>query len=225
MTRKPSLDIDDTPARISKASDALKGGDYDEIPRSSPAVPISLKRGSLAPRRQRFQVSVGDPALIRERLETFATAFLADPTPGLVFEYGRLVLANDAARGLLRIATADEFLQRLKTSLNRGGLEPDLTLRTRSGVYAPALQLVRPRGGHPTVICLLIRQRRVDPAFESLTKRELAVVMLLVKGLTNAEIAGELGISVETVRKHVSRALEKTGAKTRAGLVGRALRR
>ena len=49
--------------------------------------------------------------------------------------------------------------------------------------------------------------------------------MLLVKGLTNAEIAGELGISVETVRKHVSKALEKTETKTRAGLVGRALGR
>jgi len=44
-----------------------------------------------------------------------------------------------------------------------------------------------------------------------------------VKGLTNGQIAVELGISVETVRKHVSRAFEKTGAKTRAGLVGRAL--
>jgi DNA-binding NarL/FixJ family response regulator len=84
---------------------------------------------------------------------------------------------------------------------------------------------MRTRWGHPTVICFLIRQRRVDPAFESLTERELGVVMLLVKGLTNAEMAGELGISVETVRKHVSNALEKTETKTRAGLVGRALAR
>jgi DNA-binding NarL/FixJ family response regulator len=152
-------------------------------------------------------------------------AFLADPTPGLIFEYGRLVLANNAARGLLGIAAADEFLKRLKTSLNRGSLEPDLRLQTKSGVYAPVLQPARTRGGHPTVICFLIRQRKVDPAFESLTERELGVVMLLVKGLTNAEIADELGISVETARKHVSNALEKTETKTRAGLVGRALAR
>jgi hypothetical protein len=39
------------------------------------------------------------------------------------------------------------------------------------------------------------------------------------------QVAGELSISVETVRKHVSNALEKTGTKTRAGLVGRAPRR
>lgn len=74
-------------------------------------------------------------------------------------------------------------------------------------------------------ICFLIKQRSVDPAFEPLSERELGVVRLLVKGLTNRQIADELCISIRTVRKHVSHALEKTGAKTRAGLVGRALGR
>jgi DNA-binding CsgD family transcriptional regulator len=58
-----------------------------------------------------------------------------------------------------------------------------------------------------------------------LSDRELDVVRLLVKGLTNQEIADELSISIETVRKHVSKALEKTGTKTRAGLVAKALSR
>lgn len=179
----------------------------------------------LVPGPNRFRVSDCVPALRTERLESLAAAFLADPTPGLIFEYGRLVLANDAARKLLGIAAANEFLARLQTSLDRGSLEPGLRLQTKSGVFAPALQPARTRGGNPTVICFLIRQRRVDPAFESLSARERSVVTLLVKGLTNAEIAGELGISVETARKHVSNALEKTETKTRAGLVGRALGR
>jgi DNA-binding CsgD family transcriptional regulator len=55
--------------------------------------------------------------------------------------------------------------------------------------------------------------------------RRLEVVRLLVKGFTNQQIADGLGISIETVRKHVSKALEKTGTKTRAGLVARALGR
>lgn len=186
---------------------------------------IPLTRGGLEPRWHRFRASDGAPALIKERLESLAAAFLADPTPGLIFEYGRLVLANDAARRLLGIAAADEFLGRLKTSLNRGGLEPEISLQTRHGVYLPALQPARTRGRNPTVVCFLIRQRRADPALESLTERELGVVMLLVKGLKNSEIAGELGISIETVRKHVSKALEKTETRTRAGLVGRALGR
>jgi DNA-binding NarL/FixJ family response regulator len=166
-----------------------------------------------------------DPALRRERVEVLSAAFLAVPTPGFLFERGRLVLANDAARRLLGSTASDGFLDRLEASLERGGSQPELRLQARSGTYEPALLHSRARGLQRTVICLLIRQRRADPAFESLTGRERGVVMLLVKGLTNGEIGCELGISVETVRKHVSSALEKTGAKTRAGLVGRALGR
>lgn len=169
--------------------------------------------------------SEGTPARLKERLETFLAAFLSDPKPGLVFEYGRLVLANDAARELLGTAVTDEFLGRLKTSLNRGSLEPELTLRTRSGIYVPALQPARTPGGHPTVICFLFKQRGLTAAFESLSERELRVLMLLVKGFTNGQIAKELGISIETVRTHISHALGKTGLRTRAGLVGRALGR
>jgi len=193
--------------------------------RVSAAGSIQLIPHELVPSRYRFRASACPQGLREERLETLTAAFLVDPTPGLIFEYGRLVLANNAARKLLGFAAADEFLERLKTSLTRDGLEPSLGLHTRSGVYAPELQPARIRAGHPTVICFLIRQRKVDPAFESLTERQRSVVMLLVKGLTNAEIAGELRISVETVRKHVSKALEKTEARTRAGLVGRALGR
>jgi DNA-binding NarL/FixJ family response regulator len=165
------------------------------------------------------------PARLKKRLEAFLAAFLADAKPGLVFESGRLVLANEAARGLLGTAVADEFLERLETSLMRGSLEPDLTLQTQSGIYVPALQPTRSLARHPTVICFLFKQRGLTAAFESLSERELRVLMLLVKGFTNGQIAKELGISVETVRTHISHALGKTGLRTRAGLVGRALGR
>lgn len=186
---------------------------------------MPIKGNGLAIRGLRFRASGCPPGLRKERLETLAAAFLADPTPGLIFEYGRLVLANDAARRLLRTPSADDFLERLKVSLDSGGLEPGLRLQTRSGAYVPEFQPARARGRHPTVVCFLLRQRGVEPALESLTAREIGVVTLLVKGLTNADIANELGISVETVRKHVSSALEKTGSRTRAGLVGRAVGR
>jgi len=48
------------------------------------------------------------------------------------------------------------------------------------------------------------------------------VLALLVKGLTNREIAEELGVSTETVKKHISQALSKTGSKTRTALDTRA---
>ena len=75
------------------------------------------------------------------------------------------------------------------------------------------------------MICFLVRQCTVDPAFACLSERQRSVVRLLAKGLSNRQIADELHISIETVRTHVAHALERTGTKTRAGLVGRALGR
>lgn len=196
--------------------------------RPPPDAPIPLASDELASRSQCPRVSNGAPALVKERLDAFAAAFLSDPRPGLVFEYDRLVLANDAARGLLGAAPSaaiDEFLARLKTSLNRGGREPDLRLQTGSGVYAAVLQPPKTRRGHSTVICFLVHQCTVDPAFACLSERQRCVVQLLAKGLSNRQIAEELRISIETVRTHVAHALERTGAKTRAGLVGRVLER
>jgi DNA-binding CsgD family transcriptional regulator len=197
-------------------------------PRPSFDASTPLEKRGLAPRRHHLRVSNGAPALVKERLETFAAAFLSDPRPGLVFEYDRLVFANDAARGLLGAAptaSTDEFLACLKASLNRGSLEPGLGLQTQSGVYTPVLQPPMTRRGHSTVICFLVSQRTVDPAFACLSERQRIVVRLLAKGLSNRQIADELGISIETVRTHVAHALERTGAKTRTGLVGRVLER
>jgi predicted ATPase/DNA-binding CsgD family transcriptional regulator len=51
---------------------------------------------------------------------------------------------------------------------------------------------------------------------EAITPRELAVLQLLVRDLTNAEIADELYISVRTVESHVANILSKLGVTSRA---------
>lgn len=48
-----------------------------------------------------------------------------------------------------------------------------------------------------------------------LTPRELDVLSLIAKSQTNYEIANELGISVKTVKTHVSHILDKLGASDR----------
>ena len=56
-------------------------------------------------------------------------------------------------------------------------------------------------------------------ALAELTAREVEIVALAGRGLSNQEIAAELVISPATARTHVSRAMVKLGARDRAQLV------
>lgn len=56
-----------------------------------------------------------------------------------------------------------------------------------------------------------------------LSERELEIISLVAKGLTNQEIAGALTISKRTVDNHVSNIFTKTGAKNRVALLNWAM--
>ena len=57
-----------------------------------------------------------------------------------------------------------------------------------------------------------------------LTSREIEVVQLLVRGQSNAEIAAQLGIQLQTVKNLLSALYAKLGVSTRLQLVLLALR-
>jgi LuxR family maltose regulon positive regulatory protein len=60
-------------------------------------------------------------------------------------------------------------------------------------------------------------QDLIDP----LTNRELEVLALLAAGKSNHAIAGDLVVSLDTVKKHVSHVLGKLGAGNRTEAVAR----
>lgn len=59
---------------------------------------------------------------------------------------------------------------------------------------------------------------------EKLTPQEDKVKELMVKGLSNAEIASMLSVSINTVKTHVSRVLRKKGVKNRIQLISNQLK-
>jgi DNA-binding CsgD family transcriptional regulator len=66
---------------------------------------------------------------------------------------------------------------------------------------------------------------RARPSPAGLTPREREVIALVADGRTNGEVAHALGISPETVRKHLENAYEKLGVHTRTAAVKAAFRR
>ena len=54
---------------------------------------------------------------------------------------------------------------------------------------------------------------------EGITERECEVLTLIARGLSNAEIAGTLHVTMATAKTHVGRLLAKLGARDRAQLV------
>ncbi|AZM59428.1 MULTISPECIES: ATP-binding protein [unclassified Streptomyces] len=112
---------------------------------------------------------------------------------GLVYEYASALVDGDRPEDLL---TALPLLDEL-------GARP-LARRVRARLRAHGVTRV-PRGPAPAT--------RGNPA--GLTRRQAEVARLLGRGLTNAQIADRLVLSVRTVDNHVAAVLDKLGLRTR----------
>jgi RNA polymerase sigma factor (sigma-70 family) len=61
--------------------------------------------------------------------------------------------------------------------------------------------------------------RELQQRFESLTRREQEVISMVVSGMLNKQIAGQLGTAENTVKVHRSRAIQKLHAQSLADLI------
>ncbi|WP_202637817.1 response regulator transcription factor [Bailinhaonella thermotolerans] len=105
----------------------------------------------------------------------------------------------------------------------RAGAAGFLLKRARPEEFVQAVRLVA-RGDsllYPAAIRDLAAARGAAPGarLPELTAREAEVLRLMAGGLSNAEIAGELHLGVETVKTHVGNLLAKLSARDRTQAV------
>lgn len=92
-----------------------------------------------------------------------------------------------------------------------------------SEVHLRAVDLGVPRHGGSPVTLVLIDSR--DPLSDrdleqaGLTRAEIRIARLVMRGRTNREIAVALGVSAHTVRHHVQHILDKAGVRSRTQLM------
>ncbi|WP_326949078.1 MULTISPECIES: response regulator transcription factor [unclassified Amycolatopsis] len=133
----------------------------------------------------------------------------ADPAKVLVvttFNVDRYVydaLRAGASGFLLKDAPLDELVEGVRTIARGESLLAPSVTRTLIGRYADRIRPAAPTGG----------------PLEGLARRELEVLKLIANGLSNAEIAAELVLSVETVKTYVSRILTKLDLRDRVQAV------
>ncbi|MBI9044397.1 MAG: response regulator transcription factor [Anaerolineaceae bacterium] len=71
---------------------------------------------------------------------------------------------------------------------------------------------------------MMEKETREEPIAESFSEREMDVIKLLTKGLTNKEIGEKLFISPVTVRYHITSVLGKLNLSNRTQIVAYALK-
>lgn len=114
-------------------------------------------------------------------------------------------------------------LSSVVAKLENGALQPipQSIIKTLAPLARPGLQLkidldASQAIGAPLV---MLSDRRTDsPLLSALTPRQKQVAKLVTNGLTNRQIAAELGITIATVKDHVHAILQRLDLPSRATL-------
>jgi DNA-binding NarL/FixJ family response regulator len=91
---------------------------------------------------------------------------------------------------------------------------------------AGGLTVFDPRA-HATLLAAVAAPAKAEaaaPAPDGLTQREVEILGLIARGMTNPEIAAKLFLSNHTIKTHINRIFAKTGSRDRAAAIGYAHR-
>ena len=123
-------------------------------------------------------------------------------------EYAFAAIRAGAAAFLLKDATPETLLEAIRTVHAGDSVVAPSTTRRLLEHFAGVLPDPVPSGAPET-----------DPRLDALTDRERETLVLVGRGLSNAEIAAEFVVAEATVKTHIGRLLAKTASRDRVQLV------
>jgi DNA-binding NarL/FixJ family response regulator len=119
-------------------------------------------------------------------------------------QYALEALRNGARGYMLKDAEPEALIRSIKSCLSGGlSLQDDVAAK---------------------LIPQLLKRTAETPVDASITPRELMIIRLVGEGRSNREIADELGLSVGTVKNHVSQIMDKLELRDRTQLAIYAIR-
>jgi len=132
----------------------------------------------------------------------------------------------EISAGIAELKAGKSFLGMLKESNDKANTDDpfnpnsfehlyrsiDIVLRKKDTITGEMSQKLQEAFGG-------IKEINIPQNLEKLTKREIEILRLICKGMTNQQIAEQLFISRRTVDTHRSKLLEKTGSKNTAQLI------
>lgn len=157
---------------------------------------------------------IGDPitALLFERTTPIDYIAALKTAPSNLMTKAQLNILNlyNVSHAWLFPLNSPSFLQ-FVTVYMLGGHD-DGFIRTRDRVAMMSAQMLN------RLITLHVEgaEQTVASGLHSLTEKENECLWLVARGMSNDEIAAELGLSANTVRYHLKKVFKKLGVKTRA---------
>ena len=156
-----------------------------------------------------------------EEVQIATRAWLGHGLPGLergslLLEAGRATAAVDAAEATLEAAA------RYGAGILLADVEAHRPLLARCAAAGLSADLIDTVFQEVDAAGAIGTSRAIPGSGEALTAREVDVLRLVARGLTNRDVAAELGIAEATVKTHLTRVLGKLGATSRTHAVARA---